>query len=178
MNRPLYLGVTILELSKFIMYSYFYKVLKPKYGDRLRFLYIDTDSYVISLQDENYLEKVKESFCNNSTLFKVKDELKHTHFLGLSSLRYKTYSCLLGVDKEISSKNVGKGVLKEMLNAMYFHAYYMSLVSRRSFSDQFSKISTKNYILSLKEEVKSCFNSSDDKHNNHECLVHSRPIGH
>ena len=84
LNRPLYLGVTILELSKNIMYSYFYRVLKPKYGERLRLLYIDTNSYVISLQMENYLEKVKETFCNNSTLFKVKDELKHTHFLGFS----------------------------------------------------------------------------------------------
>ena len=64
------------------MYSYFYNVLKPKYGDRLRLLYTDTDSYVIPLQGENNLEKFEDTFCDNSTLYKVKDELKHTHFLG------------------------------------------------------------------------------------------------
>ena len=125
-NRPLDLGVTVLELSKYIMYNYFYKVLKPKYDDRLRLLYTDTDSYVISLQGENYLEKVKETFCNNITLFKVKEELKPTKWLGFCSLRSKTYNCILGCDKKMSSKNVGKGILCSVLNEMDFHAYYMS----------------------------------------------------
>ena len=111
------------------------------------------------------MEKVKETFC-----FKVKNELKHAHLLGFFGLRSKIYSCLL----EISSTNFGKGVL----NTMDFHAYYKSLVSQMSFSAQFSKISSINHILSLKEEVRSCFNYSDDKRYYVQCLVHSRPIRH
>ena len=43
LNKPSFIGLTVLELSKQIMYEYSYMVLKQSFGSRLRFLYTDTD---------------------------------------------------------------------------------------------------------------------------------------
>ena len=69
-------------------------------------------------------------------------------------------------------------MLEKEFNEMDFIAYYMLFVCQMKFSAEFLKISSKNHILSLKEELKYCFNSSDDKRFYLQCLVHSRPIGH
>ena len=56
LNKPNFIGVTVLELSKSIMYEYSYMVLKRSYGSRLRFLYTDTDSLIFSLESKNIQE--------------------------------------------------------------------------------------------------------------------------
>ena len=45
MNRPVYLGLPILELSKIFMYEFWYDYLKPKYDEKAKLCYIDTDRY-------------------------------------------------------------------------------------------------------------------------------------
>lgn len=49
MNKPIQVGAVILEISKYIMYRFWYKVLKPKFGTRLRLLYMDTDSFIMDI---------------------------------------------------------------------------------------------------------------------------------
>jgi len=44
LNKPISAGFTILEISKLIMYRFFYDYLKPKYGDKCKLLFTDTDS--------------------------------------------------------------------------------------------------------------------------------------
>ncbi|XP_031549086.1 uncharacterized protein LOC116286658 [Actinia tenebrosa] len=50
LNKPVYTGFTVLELSKLLMYEFYYDKLKPKYGDRCRLLYTDTDSLIMEIQ--------------------------------------------------------------------------------------------------------------------------------
>ena len=45
MNRPVYLGLPILELSKIFMYEFWYDYLKPKYDEKAKLCYMDTDRY-------------------------------------------------------------------------------------------------------------------------------------
>ena len=46
MTKPLYLGMTILDISKIFMYKFWYDYLRPKYGDRAKLCYTDTDSFI------------------------------------------------------------------------------------------------------------------------------------
>ena len=54
MNKPVYLGYAILDLSKTIMYEFHYDYMIPKYGDRLKLSYMDTDSLIYSIKTEDF----------------------------------------------------------------------------------------------------------------------------
>ena len=47
MNKPVYLGLSILELSKIVMYGFWYEYVKPKYSERTKWCYMDTDSFIV-----------------------------------------------------------------------------------------------------------------------------------
>ena len=47
MNKPVYLGLSILDLSKILMYDFWNDYLKPKYDEKAKFCYMDTDSFIV-----------------------------------------------------------------------------------------------------------------------------------
>ena len=54
MNNPVYLGMSVLDISKTLMYEFWYDYIKPKYGDRAKLCYMDTDdSFVIYIETED-----------------------------------------------------------------------------------------------------------------------------
>ena len=55
MNKPLYLGLSILEISKTLMYEFWYDYMKPKYGDNVKLCYMDTDSFVMHKKNRRFL---------------------------------------------------------------------------------------------------------------------------
>ena len=50
MNKPIYLGQAILDISKILIYEFWYDYIKPKYGDKARLCYMDTDSFIIYIE--------------------------------------------------------------------------------------------------------------------------------
>ena len=58
MNKPVCLSQAILDLSKIIMYEFHYDYMAPKYGDRLKLCYMDTDSLVYDIKTENFYEDI------------------------------------------------------------------------------------------------------------------------
>ena len=50
MNKPVYLGLSILDLSKNIMYEFWYDYVKPKYREKAKLCYIDTDSFIVHMK--------------------------------------------------------------------------------------------------------------------------------
>ena len=47
MNKPFYLGLPILEISKIVIYKFWYDYVKPKYGDIAKLCYTNTDSFIV-----------------------------------------------------------------------------------------------------------------------------------
>ena len=52
MNKPIYLGQAILDISKTLIYEFWYDYIKPKYGDEARLCYMDTDSFVMYIKQK------------------------------------------------------------------------------------------------------------------------------
>ena len=55
-NTQIYLGMSILDISKTLMYEFWYDYIKPKYQDRAKLCYMDTDSFVIHIKTEDFYE--------------------------------------------------------------------------------------------------------------------------
>ena len=53
MNKPVFLGLVILELSKILMYECCYDYVKPKYGKKAKLCYMDTDSFVAYIKTDD-----------------------------------------------------------------------------------------------------------------------------
>ena len=60
MNKPIYLGQAILDISKTLMYEFWYDYLKPKYGDNARLCYTGTDSFVIHVKTEDFCKDIAD----------------------------------------------------------------------------------------------------------------------
>ena len=58
MNKPIYLGQVILDISKTLMYEFWYDYLQPKYGDKVKLCYMDTHSFVIHIETEDFYKDV------------------------------------------------------------------------------------------------------------------------
>ena len=54
MNKPIYLGMSILDISKTLMYNFWYDYFKPKYRDNAKLCYTDTDSFIIHIITEEF----------------------------------------------------------------------------------------------------------------------------
>ena len=60
MNKPVYLGLSILDLSKTLMYEFWYDYVKPKYGENAKLCYMDTDSFIVHLKTEDIYKDISE----------------------------------------------------------------------------------------------------------------------
>ena len=58
MNKPLYLGMSILDISKILIYEFWYNYIIPKYGEKAKLCYTDTDSFVIYIKTEDFFEDI------------------------------------------------------------------------------------------------------------------------
>ena len=58
MNKPVYLGMSILDISKTLMYEFWYDYIKPKYEDAAKLCYMDTDSFIIHIKTEDFYEDI------------------------------------------------------------------------------------------------------------------------
>ena len=60
MNKPIYLGQVILDVSKTVMYEFWYNYIKPKYEDKVRLCYMDTDSFIMNIKTEDFFKDIAD----------------------------------------------------------------------------------------------------------------------
>ena len=69
LNRPVYVGMSILDLSKHLMYDFYYNHLKTQYRAHCQLLYTDTDSLLLEIQTSD----VYKDIATNSELYDTSD---------------------------------------------------------------------------------------------------------
>ena len=134
MNKPIYLGLSILEISKLLMYKFWYDYMKPKYGDNIKLCYMDTDSFIMNIKTEDFhkdiANDVEKRFDtsnhevnrplptgkNKKVIGLMKDELGGKIITKFVTLRPKTYSYLTDDCKEDKkAKGTKRCVIKKII---------------------------------------------------------------
>ena len=135
MNKPIYLRLSILNISKILMYEYWYDYMKPKYNDNVKLCYMDTDSFIINIKTNDFYEDIASDVenrfdtsnyevnrplptgKNKKVIGLMKDELGGKIIMEFVTLRPKTYSFLTDDGKEDKkAKGTKKCVIKKMIN--------------------------------------------------------------
>ena len=114
-NKPIYLGMSILDISKTLMYEFWYDYIKPKYQDKAKLCYMDTDSFIIHIKTEDFYEDIANDIekwfdtsnndeddkrmrpidKNKKVIGLFKDELGGKIMKEFAALRPKTYAYLM-----------------------------------------------------------------------------------
>ena len=58
MNKPIYLGLSISDISKILMYEFWYHYMKPKYNDNVKLCYMDTDSFIMNFKTKDFYKDI------------------------------------------------------------------------------------------------------------------------
>ena len=113
MSKSIYLGLSILEISKIIMYGFWYDYMKPKYNDNVKLCYMDTDSFIMNIKTNDFYEDIASDVenrfdtsnyevnrplptgKNKKVIGLMKDELGGKIITEFVTLRPKTYSFLM-----------------------------------------------------------------------------------
>ena len=146
MNKPVYLGMCILDLSKTIMYDFHYNYIKSKYEDKAKLLFTDTDSLMYEIETEDFYKDisgdVKDRFDtsdypenhasgiptgeNKKVLGMMKDEAAGKIIKEFVGLRSKLYSFV--VDDGGETKKC-KGIKKQVVEHSIRHEHYKTCLT-------------------------------------------------
>ena len=196
MNKPVYLGMCILDLSKTVMYEFHYNYIKEKYGDKAKLLFTDTDSLMYEIETEDFYKDisgdVKDRFdtsdypenhpsgiptgINKKMLGMFKDEAGGKIIKEFVGLRAKLYSYKMDEGEE--SKKC-KGVKRQVVTTSITHEDYKTCL--RTGKEQLRK---QNILRSYQHEVyteevnKVALSAQDDKRYILSDGVHTLAWGH
>ena len=78
MNKPIYLGLSILEISKILMYEFWYYYMKPIYDNNVKLCYMDTDSFIMNIKTNDFYEDIANDVENrfDTSNYEVKRPLQ------------------------------------------------------------------------------------------------------
>ena len=195
-DKPVYLGMCILDLSKTLMYDFHYNYIKQKYGDKAKLLLTDTDSLMYEIQTEDLYKDisgdVKNRFdtsgyppdhssgipsgFNKKVLGMFKDEVNGNVIDEFVGLRAKLYSYKMFEGEE--SKKC-KGVRKSVVKKSITHEDY-----KKCLTDQKPQLRKMNVIRSYKHDIfteevnKVALSANDDKRYILEDGINTLALGH
>ena len=58
MNKPIYLGLSILDRSKIVMYEFWYDYVKPKFDEKANLCYLDTESFIVHVKTDDIYKDI------------------------------------------------------------------------------------------------------------------------
>ena len=178
LNKPIYCGFAVLELSKRLMYDFHYNYMKVRYpGDKLKLLFTDTDSLAYAIETKNIYDDMAEdqqlydfsnypknhplySTVNKKVIGKFKDELGGAIMEEFAGLRPKCYSILFKGNEKKAVAGVKQSIQKRMLH----HAdFKRTLGTLEPVLITQNNIVSKKHIISTVNQTKIGLNALDTK---------------
>ena len=196
MNKPVYLGMCILDLSKTIMFDFHYNYIKPKYGNKAKLLFTDTDSFMYEIQTEDFYNDisgdVRDRFdtsdypenhpsgiptgINKKVLGMFKDETAGKNIKEFVGLRAKLYSYKMDEGEE--NKRC-KGVKKQVVENTIAHEDYKTcLTNGKEILRKQNILRSYNHEIYTEEVNKIALSAADDKRHILSDSVHTLAWGH
>ena len=179
MNKPIYLGLSILEISKTLMYEFWYDYMKPKYNDNAKSCYMDTDSFVINIKTNDFYEDIANDIenrfdtsnyevnrplptgKNKKVIGLMKHELGGKIIMKFVTLRLKTYSFLTDDDKEDKkAKGTKKCIIKKIIK---FNDYKKCLLNDEVILKSQQRFISKKHDGYTENVNKIALSNNDDK---------------
>ena len=180
-DKPVYLGMSILDLSKTLMFDFHYNYIKTKYGDKAKLLFTDTDSLMYEIRTEDFYKDikgdVKDRFdtsdypsnhpsgiptgCNKKVLGMFKDEAGGKiidEFVGLRAKLY-SYKTLKGEESK-KCKGVKRLVVK---NSITHEDYKNCLFTGTEQLRKMNVLRSHKHDIYTEEVNKVALSSIDDK---------------
>ena len=193
LNRPAYIGMCILDLSKTLMYDFHYNYIKKRYGSKAQLLFTDTDSLCYEIETDDIYEDLwqdKHIFdnsdypkdskffdtSNKKVIGKFKDEAASIPITEFVGLRSKMYSYI----KENKNGNkTAKGIKKNIIDNELKHVNYKdTLLKNEQIYHQMKTIRSQNHHLASYELNKVSLSCYDDKRYIHKDGITSYAYGH
>ena len=188
MNKPTYLGLSILEISKTLMYEFWCDYMKPKYANNVKLCYMDTDSFIMNIKTNdfykdfsndvenrfdtsNYEVNTSETSAlarrplptgkNKNVIGLMKDELSGKIITEFVTLRPKTYSFLTDDGKEDKkAKGTKKCVIKKMIK---FNDYKKCLLNGEIILKSQQRFISNKHDVYTEDVNKIALSNEDDK---------------
>ena len=193
LNRPAYVGMCILDLSKTLMYDFHYNYIKDRYKNKAKLLFTDTDSLTYEIESDD----IYQDFCNDKDRFdnsdypqnspfydktnkkvigKFKDEAAGVPITEFVGLRSKMYSYIKENNK---GGKTAKGIKKNVIKDYITHQNYVeTLENNDQIYHKMKTIRSDNHKLGSYEINKVSLSCFDDKRYIHDDGKTSYAYGH
>ena len=179
MNKPIYLGLSVLEISKTLMYEFWYDYMKPKYDSNVKLCYMDTDSFIMNIKTKDFFKDIANDVenrfhtsnyevnrplpmgKNKKVIGLMKDELSGKIITEFVTLRPRTYLYLTDDGKgDKKAKGTKKCVIKKMIK---FNNYKKCLLNDEVILKSQQRFISKKHDVYTKNINKIALSNNDDK---------------
>lgn len=183
LDKPIYLGFVVLELSKWLIYDFHYQYMKPKFTSRIRLNYMDTDSFIYSIFTDDFYADIYDDVIspeksrfdtseyptnnvhnfplnNGKVLGYFKDENNSRIMLDFVGLRAKLY-CYRVDTGEVTKK--AKGIKKYITNNLELRDYRNCLIKKQDLYKSMYTFRSRKHIIYTENINKLALSSGDTK---------------
>ena len=194
-NKPIYLGMCILDSSKTLMYDFHYNYIKPKFGNKSKLLFTDTDSLMYEIETLDFYKDISpdvkskfdtsnyykdhpygiETGVNKKVLGIFKDEAGGKQITEFVGLRAKLYSFKMHDLEQKKCKGIKKAVVSKNIS---FQDYKNCLKKRQDQYISMNIIRSHNHTLWTEEVNKIALSADDDKRVIMDDGIHTYAYGH
>lgn len=180
-DKPIYLGMCILDVSKNLMYDFHYNYIKKKYGNRAELLFTDTDSLMYEIDSEDFYEDIEGDIekcfdtssypgdhkgvklrVNKKVIGMMKDETAGKEITEFVGLRAKLYAYKVGEEVGKKCKGIKKAVVESSIS---FEDYKDCLFIGEPIMRKMNVIRSHQHEIYTETVNKVALSRDDDKRN-------------